>query len=574
MTSERIFELMNNIDDDLILRAEKNKSNVYKKSAIWLRIGVAAAYICLAVIMVAALLPRRWADPTPPTPSGSDIFYNENGELDEDLIFQNLNKVIWDQSVTSPEDEKPLGKIYEWNGLRLEEELYNLIINAGGNDVFAVRAIYDGKKLYEYNNVHYQTMLAAQEALDQLKADAEKLERFKSEAEVFVSTAPTDDEMKAFYDKCAGEYTQEFADKYIVDGRYDGKAVEKALSTIRDVNIPNQENAIAENKIQADEFVLYESEAIFRRGNVLTAYPIKNNLVMFASKNVLDNFSKRLDMIFGADSDFVSKDEYVFTLSPKYLAEELDSMVNRKPDNDEPSPDPNEKTKFAFTKLKFYSTNEELKTIIKVIEEINKCYDFYDALTFTVTYSGKLPEEKLQAMKYSEIEQSKDDSTVTITVNYEDFDIEAMKALSCDKNVWRIFVSYPENAEMGFGKNKVYFSWPAVTGNGFSVFNNTDDIINRFMFLKNYPQYRRDDIIVGLDFKGDTAHEIEKNREYIYSVYELELYGFKINEFSPHRLSIKQIEIDDEAIELLKKISRDPLVTHMRILMYAPKFDQ
>ena len=57
MTSERIFELMNNIDDDLILRAEENKSNIYKKSAIWLRIGVAAACICLAVIMVR--LPRR-----------------------------------------------------------------------------------------------------------------------------------------------------------------------------------------------------------------------------------------------------------------------------------------------------------------------------------------------------------------------------------------------------------------------------------------------------------------------------------------------------------------------------------
>ena len=472
-------EGLDHLDPDIVEKYLMRKE-IYEKrkraKATWLRIGVAAACVCLAVIMVAALLPKLWTDPTPPTPSGSDIFYNENGELDEKLIFANLSQVVWDTSVTSPEEEKPLGQIYEWNGLRLEEELYNKLTTAGENDLFAVRVIYDGTGLYERHSYFYE-MNDAKEYLEQLKAEAKMLEEFKAEAEAFFTTGKTEDETKAFYDKCSEKYDVLLVKKFMPNGNYDGESVDKKLTELYK-NIPDQNTIIDVNRALLENAVLLNSHGIVQSCGIKTARLIDESVVAFSSQKLLNLFLLNIKNV-----TFVDASEFIFALAPGYLAEKLEEMV------DPPANgyyDPSESTSFAFSKLKFYSTRTEFTANLDVIKEVKRCYDYYDDLTFTVTYSGKIPAEKLEAMKYSSIEQSSDGSTVTVTVNYEDFDSEALKKLSRDTNVWRIFVSYPEGAEMGFAKETIRLGWPAHLGNGEKVYNDSKEIKNAIYKMRHY----------------------------------------------------------------------------------------
>ena len=498
MKNKDILNALGGIDPEFIADAEKFNAEKYngentaasvKKTPRieWKKWTLAAACVCLAVIMVAALLPKLWTDPTPPTPSGSDIFYNENGELDEKLIFANLSQVVWDTSVTSPEEEKPLGQIYEWNGLRLEEELYNKLTTAGENDLFAVRVIYDGTALYERYSYFYE-MNDAKEYLEQLKAEAKMLEEFKAEAEAFFTTGKTEDETKAFYDKCSEKYDVLLVKKFMPNGKYDSESVDKRLTELYK-NIPDQNNIIDVNRVLLENKVLTSSHELMRISGLGTARLIDERVVIFASKRLLNLFLLNIKNV-----TFVDASEFIFALAPGYLAEKLEKMV------DPPATgyyDPSENTSFAFSKLKFYSTRTEFTANLDVIKEMKRCYDYYDDLTFTVTYSGKIPAEKLEAMKYSSIEQSSDGSTVTVTVNYEDFDSEALKKLSRDTNVWRIFVSYPEGAEMGFGKNKIYFGYPGydftkpeILSVGKELVNDRDDIIER---INRFPRYNNID---------------------------------------------------------------------------------
>ena len=257
-----------------------------------------------------------------------DIFYNENGELDEKLIFANLSQVVWDTSVTSPEEEEPLGQIYEWNGLRVEEQLYNKLTTAGENDLFAVRLIYDGTKLYERQSAYYK-MLDAQAKLDQLKADSKKLEKFKSEIETFFLNDPTETEIKAFFDKCVANDNKAFAEKYINDGKYDGEALEKELTEIYKT-IYDEEKNVAENKALADNGVLTECHDLIRVGGIKASHPIDEYVVMFASKKILNTFSQKIDDEYDKinSSERNPKEGFIFTLAPNYLAEEFLQIVD------------------------------------------------------------------------------------------------------------------------------------------------------------------------------------------------------------------------------------------------------
>lgn len=67
LKQERLFELMNEIDDDLILRAEKSGVQKGRGRRIWLRVGALAACVCLIVgVAVAVLLPDRGQPSTAP----------------------------------------------------------------------------------------------------------------------------------------------------------------------------------------------------------------------------------------------------------------------------------------------------------------------------------------------------------------------------------------------------------------------------------------------------------------------------------------------------------------------------
>ncbi len=549
---DKLIDAISDLDADLVaehlkLKADLNRiteinknkeeTKAQKKSAYtWRRWTLAAACLCLAVIMVAALLPKLWTDPTPPTPSGSDIFYNENGELDENLIFANLSQVVWDTSVTSPEEEKPLGKICEWNGLRLEEELYNKLITAGENDLFAVRLIYDGTKLYERQSAYYK-MLDAQAKLDSLKTEAERLE-----------------------------------------ASYDGndEVLGKELNAVYS-DISEMEKQVAENKKLADNGVLTECHDLIRVCGIKASHPIDEYVVMFASKKILNTFSQKIDDEYDKinSSERNPKEGFIFTLAPNYLAEEFSQIVDPPAGGDY---DPNEKNKFAYTKLKFYSTETEFSANLDVIREIKKCYNYYDDLTFAVTYSGKIPAEKLEAMKYSDIEQSADGTTVTVTVNCADFDSDALKNLSRDTNVWRIFVSYPEGAEMGFAKDKIYFGWPAydwdkiydpVTGtsSGEEMVNDRETILKKIDILMGYDHPKSDDILVAFGVKGT---DMDRFETVLKRGINLDYYSMNYDSnFNTMVLHIKREGLNiDEFVKAIQNLSYDKEVG--KILVSLP----
>lgn len=59
MKKERFLELMNNIDDDLILRAEQAKPKQRRTKTLWVKWGVVAACLCLSVGTVLAVSMQR-----------------------------------------------------------------------------------------------------------------------------------------------------------------------------------------------------------------------------------------------------------------------------------------------------------------------------------------------------------------------------------------------------------------------------------------------------------------------------------------------------------------------------------
>ena len=571
MKNKDILNALGGIDPEFIADAEKFNAEKYNGENTaasvrktprteWKKWALAAACVCLAVIMVAALLPKLWTDPTPPTPSGSDIFYNENGELDEKLIFQNLSQVVWDTSVTSPEKEKTLGKIYEWNGLRVEEELYNKLITAGENDLFAVRVIYDGTALYERHSYFYE-MEDAKAYLEQLQSEAKMLEEFKAEAEAFFTTAKTEGEAKAFYDKCSEKYGVLLVKKFMPDGNYDGESVDKKLTELYK-NIPDQNNVIDVNRALLENKVLTSSHELMRIGGLNTVRLIDEQVVAFASGNLLKGLATHINPKY--------KSEFIFTLAPAYLVEKLEDMV-------EPPAngyyDPSENTSFAFSKLKFYSTRTEFTANLDVIKEVKRCYDYYDDLTFTVTYSGKVPEDKLKAMKYSSIEQSSDGSTVTVTVNYADFNSDALKNLSRDTNVWRIFVSYPEAAETGFAKDKLYFGWPISGIWEKTPTNDRNEIVKRLEKMMSYQSSDPDIDYFLLEFSIGTSYD-QETLEYVLKL--LRNANFSHNgEDSVSRGKVYcNVGITELNIETLKSITRDDKIKSIRISIPDDAMDQ
>ena len=64
MKKERFLELMNNIDDDLILRAERAKPKQRRTKTLWVKWGVVAACLCLSVGTVFAVSMQRAQPPT------------------------------------------------------------------------------------------------------------------------------------------------------------------------------------------------------------------------------------------------------------------------------------------------------------------------------------------------------------------------------------------------------------------------------------------------------------------------------------------------------------------------------
>ncbi len=104
MNEERFYKLLGGIDDDLILRADKDRAGARKKAATWYRMGIAAACLCLAIITVFNVLPRLNSI-TPPTPGGDEtpgestggdnIDRNPSG-LPEELIAQLMDAVTSD----------------------------------------------------------------------------------------------------------------------------------------------------------------------------------------------------------------------------------------------------------------------------------------------------------------------------------------------------------------------------------------------------------------------------------------------------------------------------------------------
>lgn len=63
MKKERFLELMSNIDDDLIVRAEQAKPGQRKPQKLWLKWGAVAACLCLSVVAVFAVSMHRTRPP-------------------------------------------------------------------------------------------------------------------------------------------------------------------------------------------------------------------------------------------------------------------------------------------------------------------------------------------------------------------------------------------------------------------------------------------------------------------------------------------------------------------------------
>lgn len=76
MNQERLFELMNRIDDDLILRAEKATAQTAKRRSIWLRMGVLAACVCLIFSTLFALPMLLGNNPSANIPVWEDALYS------------------------------------------------------------------------------------------------------------------------------------------------------------------------------------------------------------------------------------------------------------------------------------------------------------------------------------------------------------------------------------------------------------------------------------------------------------------------------------------------------------------
>ena len=187
-----------------------------------------------------------------------------------------------------------------------------------------------------------------------------------------------------------------------------------------------------------------------------------------------------------------------------------------------------------------------------------------------MTYSGKLPAEKLSAMEYSAINKSKDGTTVTVTVNYSNFDSEALKELSRDTNVKVIFVSYPEGAERGFAKDKIYFGYPGydfsdpeILAEGKMLVNDRRTIIEKIELLSKYKNPHKNDnvfLIIGTNKRADEISDyVTKNCSDLYE-------SIILGENGGLRIIISQKNII-QFTETIRQLSYRSDVTSIRLEM-------
>ena len=337
---------------------------------------------------------------------------------------------------------------------------------------------------------------------------------------------------------------------------------ENELSKLKNTDIPKKEAAFAETKRSADEYVLRMNYGVLRRAHILESHMINGKLVMLVTKEELAGLGEDIDFL-----DFANSADYIFTLAPQYLAEDLNAIINLSNDGeDEENIDTNEETKFIYSKLGFSTTDETLNTNVAVIEKINALFDMYDELQFTVSYSEALPAEKLENMNYSSIEIPKEQDAVILTVKWSDIDIEALKELSKDRSVIRIYIAPPPGAETGFAKNKIYFGFPIILTDDYILVNDSNDIIEKLDSLSINERYAIRIVVV-----GDTYEEYRENLEYIVNLPNDINYS-KIEWYSSGGGIVMLVYPENKNIniEALKELSRNSRIT--QIYIFVPPY--
>ncbi len=481
MKNKDILNALGGIDPEFIADAEKFNAEKYngentaasvKKTPRieWKKWTLAAACVCLAVITVFTVLPRL-NSVTPPTPGG-DVTPGESTPSgsenisttpkDDNANFVTLGSVVFnggsmsfDEEGKMPEEDVTMGELHIWNGLFVEEKLYNKLDNAETYDYFVIKVDYVGEKLYSGVNNQYSGQLnAAKNYYKQLKDEVSKLEMFRAEIEQKLSFNPPEEQLKIFYDKCVKKYNVVFTNSYFADRIYNKEELEKDLSRLYDISIPNQLKKIDDLQSKADQEVRWSIDRMFHRGMIITSYIFDDSNVIVASKDELKRFARRL----AEDDHWYSSLDLVLSLAPASLSKKAMAQVNDEYGIIEVMPEPGPIDVNVFAPKFRFDMSLGGKTLKDSDEILKAFYDLKDSMSedhrieFTVfiaadsyanleptkEYIKELVAEMQKTAAFSNAANHVFPTAVSFTIRAGDLNDEAIRLLKEFSHIQRV----------------------------------------------------------------------------------------------------------------------------------------
>ena len=264
MKSDKIFDAISDIDDDLIESAEINKNKkIYGRS--WFRWSSAAALFIIAVVILAVSISFDKNDPpTDDTVSSgieSSYSYLSNGSENNGSTTQ----VAVIEEITSE------AGLVIWNGKTVSYNLYEKLKNADDDESIVIIAapavnsefVYNGKTIGEYEKEMSDEKLLLEKSYQLLKDGDQLKDKLDNE------NGWIESEENNYYNTKIAFYGTDFLSIYIVDGQFLKEKLENDIETLS-----RQNNAW---KAYQDALTAYYSQT--RKSLYLT----KNEFASFAS---------------------------------------------------------------------------------------------------------------------------------------------------------------------------------------------------------------------------------------------------------------------------------------------------
>ncbi len=416
MTSQQLFELMEQLDDELITQAEDSPRRARARRKRITRIAAVAA--CALVVLTAVYL-SIWT-PSPPRDGST---------------FTPPKDTIWaasDGSSSGPSSgASPDSAGNEWHGWWLDSGLYSKLKDADSDDCFAImvmRSRPGNQDTFEYQGHVYKDLLDEYSALRNLKEalyDFPELYEDYRIQEIFEMNNSV--ELRHLYNKIDSNFGEGFLDTYATNGILQQDKIDAALDQCLDDLKKNA--ALREEVLEAYRQSCANEDAKLFSAFGLTSVVQKGRLYIFVRASEL-----RYSLLIG-------KGNYILSLASRAAFE---------PESSKPSTDIRDTltipalTGYACEKFSFNGEKYgRVRSDSHMAEKFDELLDWQhtvDHIEITVLGGARLTDQEIDALNGSRINTHK--AKVMFT-DITEQTFKALHALSQREDVTHIAISAP-----------------------------------------------------------------------------------------------------------------------------------